>query len=754
MPNPIKYNTSAETLALKKGNFWIGTGDVGKGPTLNTGFYNGLTPPTGGFTIYLNKASGGPSIYTVSTEAELTGLTNTISVSTNLIKNNNGGNFANGTVAPFNGSYGTLPTIVDITNDKPYNGSTSTKAAKFVAGGGMFISTSPSPFTMTVGVTYTFSFWYRQTNSNNFYIGFNNQGGSGDVNGNFQAYSSYGMFSNPTQTWQRCSWTFTNVVDKNAFFIYSFNSVAGSECLMTEFTLTEGSMPGGPGLTTSGNCLNWFSTQTDKMIFNRDYPAIVTSGLTLNLDAGFSPSFATIPSNINGNTIPTWYDSSSNGNNGTLTNGPTYSSVNGGGIVFDGVDDRILLSYNPIYKLFSADTVNQTWTISMWVNLQSKSSGSQSITQYFNNIGPGLYLVFPYNNNLPLMWTDGQYFLYGNTIIVDKGLTNVVFQFDGNSTRKIWNIYLNGKLDATRTLTISNANFPLLYANQTISSSGEEIKGNMYTYSVYDRVLSSSEILQNYQLMLPRFVGENIVTNGLVFYLDAGYKSSYSGSGTTWNDVSGYGNNGTLTNGPTYNSANGGSIVFDGVDDNVYIGNPSTLQFNNATFSYGCWFYWANVNTQAILMGKRDGNTSINVPTGANYNQWGMGIFETACCGPAGKNLGAYISCDGGSEASGSLIAALPNNNGWIYGFITINTTEQKLYINGVLSSTTNSNYTNKTFKIVGRSFYVGATGGQNEGSIIIPFNNKIAIAQVYNRTLSNNEVLQNYNAQKGRYGL
>jgi hypothetical protein len=78
MPNAIKYNVSAETLALKKGNFWIGTGDVGKGPTSSTGYYNGITPPSGGYTIYLNKASGGPSIYTVTNDAQLISLTNTI----------------------------------------------------------------------------------------------------------------------------------------------------------------------------------------------------------------------------------------------------------------------------------------------------------------------------------------------------------------------------------------------------------------------------------------------------------------------------------------------------------------------------------------------------------------------------------------------------------------------------------------------------------------------------------------------------
>jgi surface protein len=78
MPNAIKYNVSAETLALKKGNFYIGTGDVGKGPTSSTGYYNGITPPSGGYTIYLNKASGGPSIYVVNNDTELISLTNTI----------------------------------------------------------------------------------------------------------------------------------------------------------------------------------------------------------------------------------------------------------------------------------------------------------------------------------------------------------------------------------------------------------------------------------------------------------------------------------------------------------------------------------------------------------------------------------------------------------------------------------------------------------------------------------------------------
>src|SRR6056300_246225 len=82
-----------------------------------------------------------------------------------------------------------------------------------------------------------------------------------------------------------------------------------------------------------------------------------------------------------------------------------------------------------------------------------------------------------------------------------------------------------------------------------------------------------------------------IVTDGLVFYVDAGNSNSYPGSGGTWTDLVG-GNDGTLTNGPTYNSGNGGSIVFDGVDDSVladYIPvNTNTSEGNTVEQ----WIYW------------------------------------------------------------------------------------------------------------------------------------------------------------------
>ena len=78
MSIPIKYNSSTETDALNAGNFWIGTGDVDKGPTSTTGYYNGITPPPNGYTIYVHKLSQGPSIRIASDDSELIEITNHI----------------------------------------------------------------------------------------------------------------------------------------------------------------------------------------------------------------------------------------------------------------------------------------------------------------------------------------------------------------------------------------------------------------------------------------------------------------------------------------------------------------------------------------------------------------------------------------------------------------------------------------------------------------------------------------------------
>jgi hypothetical protein len=81
----------------------------------------------------------------------------------------------------------------------------------------------------------------------------------------------------------------------------------------------------------------------------------------------------------------------------------------------------------------------------------------------------------------------------------------------------------------------------------------------------------------------------SIVRDGLVLYLDAANKKSYSGTGTVWKDLSGQSNNGTLVNGVGYSSDNKGAMAFDGVDDYVDSGEASFLGPSLSGLTVSCW---------------------------------------------------------------------------------------------------------------------------------------------------------------------
>ena len=119
----------------------------------------------------------------------------------------------------------------------------------------------------------------------------------------------------------------------------------------------------GQSYTSVTQCLQYYVGQNDKVVVNRDYPPVVTNGLVLNLDAGFTPSYP--------QSQTTWYDLSGNANNCTLVNGPTYNTSQGGGIQFDATDD-----YATIPDSSSIDLTSLT--ISLWsrrasITLQPRS---------------------------------------------------------------------------------------------------------------------------------------------------------------------------------------------------------------------------------------------------------------------------------------------------------------------------------------------------------------------------------------------
>jgi len=243
--------------------------------------------------------------------------------------------------------------------------------------------------------------------------------------------------------------------------------------------------------------------------------------------------------------------------------------------------------------------------------------------------------------------------------------------------------------------------------------------------------------------------GPKIVTDGLVLALDAADRTSYPGSGTAWNDLAGS-NNGTLTNGPTFNSGNGGSIVFDGVDDYVTCGT-SVGNFGTSNFTINFFFKTSQTQSPRTFMAKSIGDS----PT-SNYgwlvnngsDSYNLGFAIANVNGSWGSN-GSYSI-----QTSGVTI----NDGNWKMATIVGDRTQSNvmIYINGVLRSL--QTYVGAAnFSTVGsvsnnQQFVVGAES--DPGPSLFPINGSISFVQIYNKALTASEVLQNYNATKGRFGL
>lgn len=231
--------------------------------------------------------------------------------------------------------------------------------------------------------------------------------------------------------------------------------------------------------------------------------------------------------------------------------------------------------------------------------------------------------------------------------------------------------------------------------------------------------------------------GPNIVTNGLVLYLDAANRQSYISGSTTWTDVSNNGNSGTLTNGPTFNTGSGGSIVFDGVND--YMNGPlfdTLLNYSTA----GTISIWFNLISNP-LSNYRD----IWSFTGSNRIIW-FENDEITNPSPILRYVWRLSSGALGALSSGIAQSSRAINNVVCNYATTGGNTTFQIYVNGSLIDqiTSSGTLTNDPTSLL-RIGYDLSLGHQNIG---------VYNFQIYNRALSAQEVLQNYNATKARFGL
>jgi len=222
-----------------------------------------------------------------------------------------------------------------------------------------------------------------------------------------------------------------------------------------------------------------------------------------------------------------------------------------------------------------------------------------------------------------------------------------------------------------------------------------------------------------------------IVTDGLVLCLDAGNAKSYPGSGTSWSDVSGEGNNGTLVNGVGYSGDNLGSLSFDGVDDYVNLGDLDLP----APFTLSIWFKGNTTNQFCGLLNKSSSE---------NFGAWGL----------YGSSDASYVRF-GFVNTSNSQIEISNTNfndikaNTWVNYVGTYDFSNLRLYRNGIeiasAVETTTPTSTNDIASIGNRV----VTNRSDRA-----YAGLLSSAKIYNRALTASEVQQNFKALRGRYGI
>jgi hypothetical protein len=214
-----------------------------------------------------------------------------------------------------------------------------------------------------------------------------------------------------------------------------------------------------------------------------------------------------------------------------------------------------------------------------------------------------------------------------------------------------------------------------------------------------------------------------IVTNGLVLALDAANQKSYVSGSTTWNDLSGNNNSGTLVNTPTFSSANGGSIVFDGTNNYIQVPRNTNFAFGTGDFSVDYWFNKVGTGNYAMMDCINAGGFGFNL--NGNTQIFAFESFRSSFS----------ISCNF-------------SNNVW--NNLTLTRTGGNLlsaYINGSFigsNNTASSSFTSPNNVVFGIN---GNLSSQ-------PFLGYTSNIKIYNKSLSATEIQQNYNALKSRFNL
>ena len=252
--------------------------------------------------------------------------------------------------------------------------------------------------------------------------------------------------------------------------------------------------------------------------------------------------------------------------------------------------------------------------------------------------------------------------------------------------------------------------------------------GNMM---LYNTKLTSAQIKQNYDALKHVYTNSNFITSNLRLYFNPDNLTSYPGSGTTVNDLSGNSLNGTMSN-VTFNYP---SFTYNGTNSQVSISDNALLEPGSGDWTIEVWVNQTGSTGSQVILGKFD-------PGGASRD---------VCYAVRVLNGSVRADFGDGSTATNTSSYAL-NLGSWYqltYVFNNVANNNIITYVNGVEQSTTTHSFSSMLNTTA--NLYLGS---YNNGEYSQYFNGKIGITRIYGSALSSEDVLTNFNANRERYGL
>jgi len=457
------------------------------------------------------------------------------------------------------------------------------------------------------------------------------------------------------------------------------------------------------------------------------------------------PDFSNVSLLLHGNganNSTAFIDSSSNSHtvtaNGDAQISTAQSKFGGASMYFDGTGDYLSLADDTSLHLGSDNFTFEFWTYLDSTDghfINKRVSTAANVQYLYLRLSGGSLLLWATSNGSN--WDIAANFNFGNTAMSTGQWYHIALVRNGTEI----STYVDGTKSPntiTSSAAIHNGGANPLRICGDVPYNGY-LNGYIDDFRLTQGVARYTSNFTPPTAQLPGGETGTIVADGLVLHLDAGDSASYPGSGTTWTDLSGNGNNGTLVSmdGNNYSSANGGYLDFDGSSDYVDVGNLG-INFG----SLNIWIYLESTitsSTSAMSLLKYNDNIQ-------------AGITFGSCTSYATSETLTILQTDTNANQNFQRTYIRDNiNSGWNYIVIQWNGSSYDFYINRQSKTTYDGTGTPSPAEQETITNLQVANTYTNGGT---NFNGRISQVSIYNKALTQSEITQNYSALKGRYGL